>query len=101
MNELVRRIAASIGLLLAFRLGSIIPIPGIDSVVWDTVYAQNQGGALAAANATSGGASARLSIFALGLAPYLSAAVVMQVASVVISSLRNMTRRGQGCCRRT
>jgi preprotein translocase subunit SecY len=100
MEELTRRIAVTIGLLLAVRLGGQIPIPGIDITVWDTVYGQNQGGAFAAANATSGGAIARLSIFALGLVPYLSAAVLVQVASVVFSGLRAVARRGEAGRRR-
>src|SRR5262249_34924509 len=95
MDELARRIAVTIGLLLAVRLGGQIPIPGIDISVWDAVYAHNQGGTLTAANATSGGAIARLSIFALGLVPYLSAAVLIQVASVVFAGLRDFSRRGE------
>ena len=95
MDELARRIAVTIGLLLAVRLGGQIPIPGIDIAVWDAVYAQNQGSALATANVTSGGAIARLSIFALGLVPYLSAAVLIQVTSVVFSGLRAVARRGE------
>ena len=99
MDELVRRIAVTLGLLLAVRLGGQIPIPGIDLAVWDSIYAQNHGG-LAAVNATSGGAIARLSIFALGLVPYLSAAVLIQVASVVFSGLRDLPRRGESGRRR-
>jgi preprotein translocase subunit SecY len=95
MNELARRIAVTIGLLLAVRLGTYIPLPGIDPAVWASVYGQNQGGVLGAANAASGGAIARLSIFALGLVPYLSAAVLIQVASVVFASLRDVGRRGE------
>jgi preprotein translocase subunit SecY len=100
MSELARRIAVTIGLLLAVSLGSYIPIPGIDSAVWDAVYGQNQGGVLGAANATSGGAIARLSIFALGLVPFLSAAVLIQVASVVFGALRDVGRRGEAGRRR-
>ncbi len=100
MDELVRRIAVTVGLLLAVRLGGQIPIPGIDITVWDTVYAQSHGGALATANATSGGAIPRLSIFALGLVPYLSAAVLIQVTSVVFSGLRDVSRRGEAGRRR-
>jgi preprotein translocase subunit SecY len=100
MDELARRIAVTIGLLLAVRLGGQIPVPGIDIAVWDAVYAQSQGGALAVANATSGGAIARLSIFALGLVPYLSAAVLIQVASVVFAGLRDIARRGEAGRRR-
>jgi preprotein translocase subunit SecY len=100
MDELARRIVVTIGLLLAVRLGGQIPIPGVDIAVWDAVYAHNQGGTLAAANATSGGAIARLSIFALGLVPYLSAAILIQVASVVFAGLRDIARRGEGGRRR-
>src|SRR5205814_7747474 len=100
MNELARRIAVTIGLLLAVRLGSYIPLPGIDSAVWASVYGQNQGGVLGAANATSGGAIARLAIFALGLVPYLSAALLIQVASVVFGGLRDISRRGEAGRRR-
>ncbi len=100
MHELARRIAVTVGLLLVVRFGGQIPIPGIDIAVWDSVYAHNQGGALAAANATSGGAIARLSIFALGLVPYLSAAVLIQVASVVFAGLRDISRRGEAGRRR-
>jgi preprotein translocase subunit SecY len=100
MDELVRRIAVTVGLLLVVRLGGEIPIPGIDATVWDSVYGQNQGGVLAAANAASGGAIARLSIFALGLVPFLSAAVLIQVASVVFGGLRDMARRGEAGRRR-
>lgn len=100
MNELARRIAVTIGLLLVVRLGAQIPIPDIDSTVWDNVYSQDRGGALGAANATSGGAIAHLSIFALGLVPYLSAALLIQVASVVFGSLRDVARRGEAGRRR-
>src|SRR5258708_4570832 len=95
MNELARRIAATVGMLLAFRVGAHIPIPGIDIGAWATVFAQNQGGSLGAANALVGGSIARLSIFALGLVPYVSAAVLIQVASVVFSALRVVERRGE------
>ncbi len=95
MDELVRRIAVTLGLLLAVRLGGHIPIPGIDITVWNAVYAQSHSEALAAGNATTGGAIARLSIFALGLVPYMSAAVLIQVASVVFAGMRDLPRRGE------
>src|SRR3974390_1405841 len=100
MDELVRRIAVAVGLLLVVRLGGQISIPGIDITVWDTVYGQNLGGTLAAANTASGGAIARLSIFALGLVPYLSAAVLIQISSVVFARLRDVARRGEAGRRR-
>jgi preprotein translocase subunit SecY len=100
MDELVRRIAVTVGLLLVVRLGGQISIPGVDITVWDAVYAQDQGGALAAANTASGGAIARLSIFALGLVPYLSAAVLVQITTVVFGGLRDVARRGEAGRRR-
>ena len=100
MDELVRRIAVTLGLLLAVRLGGHIPIPGVDITVWSAVFAQSHSESLAAANATTGGAIARLSIFALGLVPYMSAAVLIQVASVVFAGLRDLPRRGESGRRR-
>jgi preprotein translocase subunit SecY len=84
MNELARRIAVTIGLLLVYRLGAHIPIPGIDLAV-----------ARGASNTGAGGIIARLSILALGLAPYVSAAVLIQVVAVVFSGLKNLERRGE------
>src|SRR5947208_1405547 len=95
MNELGRRIGVTLGLLLAFRLGSFIPVPGIDSAVWAAVFSQNQTGSLGAANAMAGGSIARLSIFALGLVPYISAAILLQVVAVVFPGLRAVERRGE------
>jgi preprotein translocase subunit SecY len=95
MHELARRIAVTVSLLLAFRLGTHIPIPGIDIEAWATVFGQNQSGSLGAANTAVGGAITRLSIFALGLVPYVSAAILLQVASVVFSGLRVVERRGE------
>jgi len=77
--ELVRRIAITIGALLIFRLGSQIPVPGISA----------QAGVL------SSGAVNRLSIFALGLIPYLSAAIIIQLISVVWGRLSSLERSGE------
>src|SRR5947207_1608523 len=95
MNELGQRIGVTLGLLLVFRLGSFIPVPGIDSAVWESVFSQNQSGSLGAASAMAGGSIARLSIFALGLVPYVSAAILLQVIAVVSSGLRAVERRGE------
>src|ERR1700758_5568550 len=77
--ELVRRIAITIGALLIFRLGSHIPVPGISV----------QSGVL------SSGAVNRVSIFALGLTPYLSAAIIIQLISVVWGRLSSLERSGE------
>src|SRR5690349_87447 len=85
MNELARRIAITIGALLVFRLGSHIPLPGIST----------QGGQLLAA-----GPIARISIFALSVIPYLSAAIIIQLVSVVWKRLSALERSGEAGRRR-
>src|SRR5262249_55631752 len=82
--ELARRIAITIGALLIFRLGSYIPLPGIST----------QGGPL------SSGHVARISIFSLSLVPYLSAAIIIQLVSVVWKSMSALERSGEAGRRR-
>ena len=100
MNELARRIAVTLGLLLVYRLGSHLIIPGIDAAIWRQVFEASEAGLLGNANAVSGGAIGRLSIFALGLVPYLTAAVLIQVASVVSAGLRAIPQSGEAGRRR-
>jgi preprotein translocase subunit SecY len=79
MTEEGRRIAFTIGALLVYRLGTHIPLPGIDLAVWASLFPSMQGGVLGTLSAVSGGAIQRLALFALGLAPYLTAAALLQV----------------------
>lgn len=91
--ELGRRVAFTLGALLVFRIGTYIPIPGIDLGVWAKVF--NDGGnVLGTLDIPSGGAIGRLALFALGITPYVSAAIILQIASFFIGRLRRLREAG-------
>jgi preprotein translocase subunit SecY len=92
--ELARRIAFTLGALLVYRLGTFVPLPGVDLSLWEQLFDANSGGTLGMAAASSGGAIARLSIFSLGVMPYISAAIIIQLMSMVSSTLSGLTKRG-------
>jgi len=79
-SDLMRRVAFTLGALLVYRLGTFIPLPGIDPAVWEQIFRGQSGGLLGMASLFSGGAVSRLAIFALNLIPYLTAAILVQVA---------------------
>jgi len=93
-SELGRRVAFTLGALLIYRIGAYIPLPGIDPTAWDYLFRSQQGGILGALNASSG-AIGRFAIFALGITPYVSAAIILQLASLVFARLRAQRRRGE------
>ncbi len=94
-SELGRRIAFTVGALLIYRLGTYIPLPGLDPAIWDQVYRSQSGGLLGAFNSLSGGAIARLAIFSLNVIPYVSAAIIVQLAMVASRRLRGLRKRGE------
>jgi preprotein translocase subunit SecY len=94
--ELGRRIAFTLGALLVFRIGTYIPLPGIDLNVWMQIFHSSRGSALDIVNAASGGAVARLAIFALGITPYVSAAIILQLASFFVRGLRTLRDSDHG-----
>jgi preprotein translocase subunit SecY len=94
-SGLGRRIAITNGALLLFRLGTYTPVPGIDSAVWDSLFRQQAGGILGALDPLAGGAIARLSVLALSILPFLSAALLLQLASIVLPALRALPRSGE------
>ena len=79
-SDLMRRVAFTLGALLVYRLGTFIPLPGIDPAVWEQIFRGQSGGLLGMLSLFSGGAVSRLAIFALNLIPYLTAAILVQVA---------------------
>jgi preprotein translocase subunit SecY len=99
-SELARRIAFTLGALLIFRLGTYIPIPGINSAVWGEFMRAQGGGILGIFNVTSGGAVGRLSIIALGILPYISAAVILQLIAYFSARLRRLPSSGESGRRR-
>src|SRR4029450_12344262 len=93
--EVGRRIAFTLGALLVYRLGTFIPLPGISPEVWQEIFKSQAGGMLGMFNTISGGAIHRLSIFALVLVPYLSAAILLQVWTIVLPCLRALRKQGE------
>ena len=94
-SELARRIAFTLGALLVYRLGSYLPLPGVSPAVWDQTFQAQQGGLIGVLNAMSGGVLARLSVFSLVIVPYLSAAILVQLASFFVPRLRALHHSGE------
>ncbi|HML11676.1 MAG TPA: preprotein translocase subunit SecY, partial [Xanthobacteraceae bacterium] len=93
-GDVTQRIAVTIGALLLFRLGEWIPLPGVNAEAWAALTRGHGSGLVAFLGASSGGAR-RLAIFALGLVPYVSAAVLMQLATIFSGRLRARAREGE------
>jgi len=81
--------------LVVFRAGAHIPVPGIDPVQLAALFNQNRGGILGMFNMFSGGALSRFTIFALGIMPYISASIIMQLLSVVSPQLEALKKEGE------
>jgi preprotein translocase subunit SecY len=92
--ELRRRILFSLGILAIYRVGVFITIPGVDRSVMQQVVS-NQGGLLGMFNMFSGGALAQLSIFALGITPYISASIIMQLMGMVSKNVEELRKEGE------
>ena len=95
MQELKQRLLFVIGALIVFRIGTFIPVPGIDPHVLSTLFGQQQGSILGVFNMFSGGALGRMSMFALGIMPYISASIIMQLLAVTVPSLEQIKKEGE------
>lgn len=94
-TELKQRLLFVLGALIVYRLGTYIPIPGIDPVVLEQIFAQHQGGVLGVFNMFSGGALSRMTIFALSVMPYISASIIMQLMTVASPQLAALKKEGE------
>ncbi len=94
-GDLGRRLGFLVLALIVYRLGTHIPVPGISPDVLADLFRQNEGGILGLFNMFSGGALSRFSIFALGIMPYISAAIIMQLMTVVVPSLEALKKEGE------
>jgi preprotein translocase subunit SecY len=94
-TELKNRIWFTLGALVAYRLGTYIPIPGIDPAILSDIFNQNAGGILGMFNMFSGGALGRMSIFALGIMPYISASIIVQLLQAVSPQLEQLKKEGE------
>lgn len=92
-REIIRRMMFLIGALLVFRLGAHIPVPGINNAALENLFNANQGTILGLFNMFSGGALERMSILALGIMPYISASIIVQLMSTVIPSLEALKKK--------
>jgi preprotein translocase subunit SecY len=95
MSDLKRRLLFLLGALIVFRIGSFIPVPGIDPEQLGELFRSQRGGILDMFNMFSGGALERFSIFALGIMPYISASIIMQLMTVVSPTLEALKKEGE------
>ncbi len=94
-SELRQRFLFVIGALVVFRIGSFIPVPGIDPIALQILFDQQRGTILDMFNMFSGGALGRFSLFAIGIMPYISAAIIMQLLTHVEPKLKELRREGE------
>ncbi len=93
-GDLKRRLFFLLGALVVFRIGAHIPVPGIDAAVLAELFSSQKGGILGLFNLFSGGALSRFTIFALGIMPYISASIIMQLLTVVSPQLEQLRKEG-------
>src|SRR5579885_3677761 len=94
-TELKNRIWFTLGALMIYRLGTYIPIPGIDPGILHDIFARNAGGILGMFDMFSGGALGRMTIFALNIMPYISASIIIQLLTAVSPSLEALKKEGE------
>ncbi len=94
-TELRQRLFFLVGALVVYRIGTFIPVPGINPQALEQFFDQQSGTILSMFNMFSGGALSRLSIFALGIMPYISASIIMQMATHVVPSLGQLRKEGE------
>ncbi len=94
-TELKKRLWFTLGALIVYRLGTFIPIPGIDPVIIEDIFQQQAGGILGVFDAFAGGALSRMSIFALNVIPYISAAIIMQLMTAISPQLEALKKEGE------
>ena len=94
-TELKRRLWFTLGALIVYRIGTYIPIPGIDPAALADIFEQQRGGILGMFDVFSGGALGRMTIFALNIMPYISASIIMQLLTAVSPHLEQLKKEGE------
>lgn len=94
-TELKKRIWFTLGALIIYRLGTYIPVPGVDPAILAQIFEQHAGGMLGMFDMFAGGALGRMTIFALNIMPYISAAIIMQLLTAVSPSLAQLKKEGE------
>jgi preprotein translocase subunit SecY len=95
MSELKSRLLFVLGALVVFRLGAHVPVPGIDPEVLAKLFESQSDGILGMFNMFSGGALSRFTVFALGIMPYISASIIMQLLTVVSPKMEQLKKEGE------
>ncbi|HEY9184494.1 MAG TPA: preprotein translocase subunit SecY [Salegentibacter sp.] len=95
IEELKNRILVTLGLLLVYRFGAQVVLPGIDASQLANLSSQTEGGILGLLNAFTGGAFSNASVFALGIMPYISASIVVQLMGIAIPYLQKLQKEGE------
>jgi len=94
-GDLGQRLWFLLGALIVYRIGAHIPVPGIDPTVLADLFDSQKGGILGMFNMFSGGALSRFTIFALGIMPYISASIIMQLAAIAVPTLEQLKKDGE------
>lgn len=95
VKEIRKKILFTLFIILLYRLGTFITIPGIDKITFMQQVGEASTGILATINLISGGAFGRLSIFAMTIGPYITASIVLNLLQVIIPSLEKLAREGE------
>ncbi len=93
--DLRKRLLFTLGLLAVYRLGGHIPTPGIDVIRWEAFFARNSGSIFGFFDLFAGGNIRRLTIFALGIMPYITASIILQLLTVVVPTLEKLQKEGE------
>ena len=94
-TELKKRIWFTLGALLVYRIGTYIPVPGVDASVMGELLNQHGGGILGMFNMFSGGALGRMTVFALNIMPYISASIIIQLMTAAVPTLETLKKEGE------
>ena len=94
-KDLQQRLLFTLALLCVYRVGTFIPLPGIDTVQLQQFMEQTQGGIIGVFNMFAGGAVGRMAIFALGIMPYISASIIMQLGTSMVPELERLKKEGE------
>jgi preprotein translocase subunit SecY len=94
-EELKKRIWFTLGALIVARIGAYIPLPGIDGAAFTQIFSQHSGGVLGMVDMFAGGAISRMTVFALGIMPYISASIIMQLLTSVVPTLEALKKEGE------
>ena len=95
LSALKNKIFFTIAILLVYRIGTFVPIPGVDADVVKGFFGGSKGNVFSMINLFSGGALERMSVFALNITPYITASIIMQLASSMYKALDNLKKEGE------